>query len=116
MKKLIGLLAIAGMVFLSCGPSAEEKAALEQAKQDSIAKVQADSIAAVEAAAAEAAALEQARLDSVRVADSLAAIAAKPAKGGKAAKAAPKTEVKKAEAPATTEKKASKMQGAKKTN
>lgn len=70
MKKLIGLLAISGMVFLSCGPSAEEKAAEEQRIQDSIAQAQADSIAAVEAAAAEA---EQQRIqDSIAQAEAAA--------------------------------------------
>ena len=50
MKKLFGLLMIAGMMsFVACGPSAEEQAA-EQARLDSLT---ADSIAQVEAAAAE---------------------------------------------------------------
>jgi len=45
MKKLFGLLMIAGMMsFVACGPSAEEQAA-EQARLDSIAKAQQDSIA-----------------------------------------------------------------------
>jgi hypothetical protein len=52
MKKLFSLLVIAGMVALvACGPSAEEKAAKEKAKQDSIATAQQkidDSIAAVQ--------------------------------------------------------------------
>ncbi len=54
MKKLFSLLVIAGMVaFVACGPSAEEKAAAEKAKQDSIAAVQQkidDSIAAAQQA------------------------------------------------------------------
>jgi len=79
MKKLFGLLMIAGMMsFVACGPSAEEQAA-EQARLDSL---KADSIAKVEAAAAaaeqakadsiaqvEAAATEQAKADSIAAAD-----------------------------------------------
>jgi len=64
MKKIISLFFVAGMLSLvSCGPSAEELKALEQARLDSIAAVEAveqarlDSIAAVEA--------EQAYLDSI---------------------------------------------------
>ncbi len=88
MKKIFFLLFAAGMFSLiSCGPSAEEIAKAEKAKQDSIAKVQADSLAAV---------AEQVRLDSIaaaeaelkRVNDSIAAAAEaaknkKPGKGGK---------------------------------
>ena len=53
---------------ISCGPSAEELKALEQARLDSIAKVEADSLAAV---------AEQIRFDSIAKveADSLAAVA-----------------------------------------
>ena len=47
---------------ISCGPSAEELKALEQARLDSIAKVEADSLAAL---------AEIARLDSIALADSL---------------------------------------------
>ncbi len=67
MKKVLGILALAGMVaIVACGPSAEELAAKEKAKQDSIAAAQA----------------EQARLDSIAAAeqavqDSLAAVKAK---------------------------------------
>lgn len=62
MKKLL-IVMIAGAMFavVACGPSAEEKAAQEQARLDSIAKVEQaiqDSIAAAEAAAAEAAAMD----------------------------------------------------------
>ncbi len=87
MKKFFFLLFAAGMFSLiSCGPSAEELAQQEKAKQDSIAKVQADSLAAV---------AEQARLDSIaaaeaeqkRINDSIAAAEEaakkKPGKGGK---------------------------------
>jgi len=63
MKKIIFLFFVAGMFSLiSCGPSAEELKALEQARLDSIAKVEADSLAAL---------AEQARLDSIALADSL---------------------------------------------
>lgn len=74
MKKLIPALLISGMissVFVSCGPSAEEKAAAEKMRQDSIQsvmdKMAADSIAAVQA-------IEQARMDSMATAqaDSIA--------------------------------------------
>lgn len=83
MKKLLTLVIAGGMLaFYACGPSAEEIAAKEKAKQDSI--HMADSIAAAEAAAmekarqdsiaaADAAAKAQAAADSARVADSLAA-------------------------------------------
>ena len=91
MKKVLSLIAIAAMTTLvACGPSAEEKAAAEKAKQDSIvaaeaaiaeaeaeAQATADSIAAVEAAAAAA----QATADSLAAAE---AAAKKPA--GKPAK------------------------------
>ncbi|MDO8661439.1 MAG: hypothetical protein Q7K43_06115, partial [Candidatus Woesearchaeota archaeon] len=81
MKKLLTLVVAGGMLaFYACGPSKEEIAAKEKAKQDSIHMV--DSLAAAEAAAkaaaevaaAEAAAAaEKAIADSTRVADSLAA-------------------------------------------
>ncbi|HRY33834.1 MAG TPA: hypothetical protein P5531_12780 [Bacteroidales bacterium] len=70
MKKVAAVLFVAGMfAFFACGPSAEEKAAMEKAKQDSIAAVQKaydDSVAM---------ALEQVRQDSIRIADSIAAAA-----------------------------------------
>ncbi|MBK7851858.1 MAG: hypothetical protein IPJ66_12240 [Bacteroidetes bacterium] len=98
MKKVFSLLLAAGMVALiSCGPSAEEKAAAEKARQDSISaameKIAADSIAAVQAAA------EQARQDSINAAmqkaqqDSIDAAAKKAANKPKP-KAKPKAEVK----------------------
>lgn len=81
MKKLLSVLLIAGMASLvACGPSAEEKAAKEKAKQDSIANAERelfiqDSLAKV----------EQMKQDSIanaqKIADSIAAAAAK--KGGK---------------------------------
>ena len=96
MKKIISLFFVAGMLSLvSCGPSAEELKAIEQAKLDSVAAVEAaaaakeqarlDSIAAVEAAAAKAKA----------TADSLAAVEAakKTGKGGKTTKPVKKDDV-----------------------
>ncbi|MDD3036002.1 MAG: hypothetical protein PHO93_03720 [Candidatus Saccharimonadaceae bacterium] len=109
MRKLIGLLAIAGMVFLSCGPSAEEKAAEEQRIADSIAQVQADSIAAVEAAA---------EAEALRIQDSIAQ--AEAAALAAAATTTTKTTVKKAvkeePKPTTVEQKSSRIKGATKTN
>jgi uncharacterized protein involved in type VI secretion and phage assembly len=56
MKKLFTLVAVASIsALVACGPSAEEKAAMEKAKQDSIAAVEA-AHAAEEAAKAQAAA------------------------------------------------------------
>jgi hypothetical protein len=85
MKKVFTLIVAASMVSLiACGPSAEEKAAKEKAKQDSIAAVQKeqaiqDSIAMVEKAKQDSiAAVQKAKEDSI------AAAAAK--KGGKKAK------------------------------
>ena len=87
MKKLFTLVAVAGMfTFTACGPSAEEKAAMEKAKQDSIAAVEAAN-AAAEAAKAQAiadstaayAAAEEAKAKAMQ--DSIDAAAAK--KGGK---------------------------------
>ena len=76
MKKIFGLLMIAGMMsFVACGPSAEELA--EKAKQDSIhvadslAIIAAEAQAAAEAAAAEAQAIAdaaQAQADSIAAA------------------------------------------------
>lgn len=88
MKKLFSLLVIAGMVaFVACGPSAEEKAAAEKAKQDSIVQAQQkidDSIAAAQKLIDDSiAAAKQKAYD-----DSIAAI--KP-KGGKPATQKPKT-------------------------
>lgn len=82
MKKVFTLIVVAGMAALvACGPSAEEKAAAEKAKQDSIAKAQreqaiADSIAAVEKAKQDSLANAQ------KIADSIAK-AAEAKKGGK---------------------------------
>jgi hypothetical protein len=80
MKKVLSLVTVAAMAALvACGPSAEEKAAMEKAKQDSI--------AAVEAANAEA---EAAKAQAT--ADSIAAAAAQTA--DTAAAAAPAAEKK----------------------
>lgn len=79
MKKLFGLLMIAGMMsFVACGPTAEEiaeKARLDSIRvADSLAAIQAaeqarlDSIAKVEAEALQAAA-EQAKADSIAAAE-----------------------------------------------
>jgi hypothetical protein len=79
MKRITSMILAAGMfAFVACGPSAEEKAAAEKAKQDSIAAVQKmvdDSIAAANAAAAEIAmqdsinaAMEKAKADSIEAA------------------------------------------------
>jgi hypothetical protein len=83
MKKSLSLVAVAAMFALvSCGPSAEEKAAKEKATQDSIAAVES-------AKAAEEAAKAQAMVDSTnafnaakeaeakRIADSTAAAGTK---------------------------------------
>jgi hypothetical protein len=74
MKKIISLIMVAGFsILVACGPSAEEKAAAEKARQDSInaamEKIAADSTMAAQAA------LEQARQDSIAAvmrADSIA--------------------------------------------
>ena len=88
MKKLFTLVAVAGMfTFSSCGPSAEQKAAAEKAKQDSIAAVEAAN-AAAEAAKAQAAADSTAAFTAAEeakakaAADSVAAAEANK-KGGK---------------------------------
>ena len=96
MKKLFSLLVVAGaLTFVACGPSAEEKAAAEKAKQDSIAAVEqakADSIALIEKATADSiAAVEKAKADSLALA--LEAEKNKPAKSNK-----PKVEPKKDDA------------------
>ena len=67
MKKILSLFIIAGFATLiACGPSAEEKAAAEKARQDSInvvmAQMEADSIAAVQVM------MEKARQDSMAMA------------------------------------------------
>lgn len=80
MKKLLSLLVVAGLATLiACGPSAEEKAAKEKAKQDSIAAVQKakeDSIAAAQKAIEDSIAAAQKAYD-----DSVAAAQAAKPKG-----------------------------------
>ena len=93
MKKVLTLVAVASMsTFVACGPSAEEKAAMEKAKQDSIAAVEA-------AKAAEEAAKAQAMADSTAayaaaeeakaMADSVAAYEAAHKKSASKPKAKP---------------------------
>ncbi|MCC6691256.1 MAG: hypothetical protein IT235_06945 [Bacteroidia bacterium] len=66
MKKVITLIAFAGIVtFVACGPSAEEKAAMEAKKQDSITAVEK---AKADSAAAAQAAIEKAKADSIAAA------------------------------------------------
>lgn len=104
MKKVFTLIAVAGMFsFVACGPSAEEIAAKEKAKQDSIAaaeaakaeaeaaraKATADSLAAVEAAAAR----EKAIADSIAAANEAAAKKGGAAKTTKPKEVVPKTVV-----------------------
>ena len=88
MKKILSLVLVAGFTALiACGPSAEEKAAAEKARQDSInvvmAQMAADSMNAAQAL------LEKARQDSIMMvlqADSIAkaAMVKKPAPKPKA--------------------------------
>jgi len=81
MKKLLTLVAVAGMfTFVACGPSAEEKAAVEKAKQDSIAAADAEAKAAAEA---EAAAAEKAAAEATAKADSIAKVEEEALKGKK---------------------------------
>lgn len=93
MKKLFTLVAVASLSLVACGPSAEEKAAAEKAKQDSI-KAYDDAKAAEEAAKAQAIADSTAAYTAAEAAkaqaaaDSIAAAEASK-KGAKAAK--PKT-------------------------
>ena len=69
MKKVLSLIAVAGMfAFVACGPSAEEKEAMDKARQDSIEtveKARQDSIA-------QAAEMEKARQDSMAAAQASA--------------------------------------------
>jgi hypothetical protein len=78
MKKVFTLVAVAGILsFVACGPSAEEKAAIEKAKADSMALVEseakmkatADSLAAAEEAKVIA---EKAKADSIAAAEEAA--------------------------------------------
>jgi hypothetical protein len=80
MKKVIYSVAVAAtFLIVSCGPSAEEIAKKEAARMDSIAKVTADSLAAVEAQMQQMmqdsinAAMEKMRQDSLLAAEEAAA-------------------------------------------
>lgn len=79
MKKTLFVITIAGMACLvACGPSAEQKAAVEKAKADSVAAVhRADSMAMV--------AKKQHADDSIKAAQMKADSASKPAEDAKAA-------------------------------
>ncbi len=111
MKKILSLITIAAFTTLvACGPSAEEKAAAEKARQDSINQAMAAQMAADSAAQAMA---EQARLDSMAnvarmdsIAKAEAAAAAKP-------KAKAKQKPAPAPVPATTPQVGKKKPGAK---
>jgi hypothetical protein len=79
MKKVLSLIAVVAMTaaFVACGPSKEEMERREQAKHDSIAAVEKAKQDSIAEAAADADRLEQeAKMqqmaDSARVADSLA--------------------------------------------
>lgn len=80
MKKTLALLVVAAFsaTIISCGPSAEEKAAAEKARQDSLNAVMekqaADSMVAVEKARQDsiAAATEKATADSIAAAEEAA--------------------------------------------
>jgi hypothetical protein len=87
MKKVIYSVAVAAtFLIVSCGPSAEEIAKKEAARMDSIAKVTADSLAAIEAQKQQMmqdsinAAMEKMKQDSILAAEEAAA----KKKGGKA--------------------------------
>jgi hypothetical protein len=68
MKKLLSLILVAGVVtFISCGPSAEEKAAMDKARQDSIDKVEKARLDSIEEV--NKAAIEKMRADSAAQAD-----------------------------------------------
>ncbi len=86
MKKVFSILLAASIAtFVACGPSAEEKAAMEKAKQDSIATVQKaydDSVTTVNAAAAEKArqdSMASANMEKARQDSATAASKKKPA-------------------------------------
>ncbi len=95
MKKVLSLIVLAGMFsFYACGPSAEEKAAAEKAKMDSIANAAKAEEAAHQAAIQDSIAKIQAMKDSIVKAED-----AKANAKGKAGSSAPKTETKAAPAP-----------------
>jgi hypothetical protein len=102
MKKIYSLVMISGMLALAaCGPSAEEKAAMEKARQDSIERVQKATQDSIETA--NKAAMDKMKADSTATAnmekarqDSMQAAQKKGMKTAKVAKPTTKT------APATT--------------
>ncbi len=94
MKKILALVLIAGFTALiACGPSAEEKAVAEKARQDSInavmSQMAADSMNAAQAL------IEKARKDSVMMAMQTDSIAKAAAVKKPVIKAKPKTTVQK---------------------
>lgn len=67
MKKVLSLIAVAGMfAFIACGPSAEEKEAMDKARKDSIDQVE----KARQDSIAQSAEMEKARQDSMAAAQS----------------------------------------------
>ncbi len=91
MKKIFALLLVSGMaVMLACGPSAEEKAAAEKAKADSIAAAEKAKADSIQAAEEEAAAKEKAKQDSIAKADSIEAAKAKTSNTGGSTNTTPK--------------------------
>ena len=89
MKRLLSLIVVAGIfTFVACGPSAEEKAKAEKAKQDSLqaveqARIQ-DSVAKETAKADSIKKIDDLKIqDSIKQAEEQAAKSAKPAKKGK---------------------------------
>lgn len=78
MKKVLILFAFTGIVvFSACGPSAEEKAAMEKARQDSTAAVEAARQDSIEAAQEAMEIMEKARQDSIAAAEQAKQEAAK---------------------------------------
>lgn len=93
MKKVLTLVAVAGMFsFIACGPSAEEIAAKEKAKQDSIAAVEAQKAAEEAAKAAEEAAKAAEEAKQKAIQDSIAKAAEEAAAKASKGKPAPKTQ------------------------
>ena len=86
MKKVFTLVAVATLSLVACGPSAEEKADAEKAKQDSIQAyndAEAAKAAAEQQRIADSTAAAAAEAAAKAVADSTAAYEAEHAKGGK---------------------------------
>jgi uncharacterized membrane protein len=70
MKKVLTVFAVAGMLaFYACGPSAEEKAAMDKAREDSIQKVKEAEEAMEKARQDSIAAVEKAKQDSIEAAE-----------------------------------------------